>query len=421
MGKRWWLWGAFIVVHVAVSWLVETAQGLPQGDLSLVYQPWAEQALSGGPVVGIDRPWVYPVLALLPMLLAASFGPDLYVTCWLVLVTALDAAAFQLLVGRATSRRRVVAAWWWLAFVAALGPIAFARIDAITVPLAVAALLLVLRHPRTGTVLLAIVTWMKVWPAALLGAIVVASRHRWLVVAIGAATSVAIFLVALVFGSGLNVLSFITEQAGRGLQIESPVSTVYMWLAAAGVGGAYVYYDREILTFQVTGPGADTTIAAMTPLLIVAIGGTVVFAWTKLRGGAPFARLFPPLSLALVSALILFNKVGSPQFATWLIAPVVFGLVVGGVRRYGLVAIVALIIAALTQTIYPYLYGWLLVPAPAMVSVLTVRNLAWVALFVISLVGVHRSTRTSPAMLSRRILEGDHGGPPRRMDVRTGE
>ena len=90
--------------------------------------------------------------------------------------------------------------------------------------------------------------------------------------------------------------------------------------------------------------------------------------------GAEFDRLFPPLLLALVVTLIAFNKVGSPQFMGWLAAPVIFGLLI---RRaaWRAPALLVAVLAALTQLIYPYLYDWLLVAHPAMVLLLTLRNL----------------------------------------------
>ena len=51
---------------------------------------------------------------------------------------------------------------------------------------------------------------------------------------------------------------------------------------------------------------------------MAAVAGLGAFkAWR----GASFVRLFPPLALALVLAFIVFNKVGSPQYMTWIIAP----------------------------------------------------------------------------------------------------
>ena len=41
----------------------------------------------------------------------------------------------------------------------------------------------------------------------------------------------------------------------------------YLWRAAARIPGSFVFYDRDILTFQVAGPEVDIVIAVMTPLL----------------------------------------------------------------------------------------------------------------------------------------------------------
>ena len=112
----------------------------------LVYEPWSSAALSGGAIVGVTETWVYPQLALVPMLLAKILSTPLiavmgasgaYLIAWAVLVTVLDAIAFAVLVGRSPSQPRRMAAWFWITALLLLGPIAMYRIDAITVPLAV--------------------------------------------------------------------------------------------------------------------------------------------------------------------------------------------------------------------------------------------------------------------------------------------
>jgi hypothetical protein len=93
-------------------------------------------------------------------------------------------------------------------------------------------------------------------------------------------------------------------------------------------------------------------------------------------------RLLPSLSLALVATFIVFNKVGSPQYITWLAAPVVIGLVYRG-RAFRTPAILIAVTALLTQVIYPNLYDLILNVDPAGLVVLTLRNvmllvvLAW--------------------------------------------
>ena len=367
------LWAGFVVVHGALIWLCFASNGWPLGDVEGVYLAWAVDAASGADVVGITTGFVYPLLALLPVLAALSFGPGLYSATWLGLVTLLNAGAFALLLGRGRSRRALLAAAWWLVFLLLLGPVALARIDAVTVPVAIVALLLVRTRPVWGTVLLTLATWVKIWPVALIAALFTVSKHRWQVAAAAGATSLGIVLLALALGSGLNVFSFVSEQTNRGIQIESPIAAGWMWQTAWGIPGSYLYYDQQILTFQIIGPGTNAAIAAMTPLLVVCVAAVLALAAFRMRSGADPANLFPPLVLALVLTLIVVNKVGSPQFTAWLAAPVILGLLVRG-RAWRFPAVLVFVIAGLTQLIYPHLYDVLLMADPAMVLVLTVRN-----------------------------------------------
>jgi hypothetical protein len=376
------LWAAFAVVHAALAWLNLVGEGWPLGDVTAVYRVWAENAADGYVRMGIDVPWVYPILAFAPMAASLAFGADWYGQTWLAIVVLLDAIAFAILLGdRRLSRTRRLAAWWWLAFLALLGPIALGRIDAITVPLAITGLLWAAGRPRVAATLLTIGAWVKVWPAALVAALVIASRKRLDVVTVAVALSVGILGVSIIAGSGLNALGFIAEQSGRGLQIEAPLALGWLWQMVGEVPGIEIVYDREILTFQIAGPGADAAAALTTPVMVIGVAAVVLVGVRAARRGATFGRLVPPLALSLVVVLMLANKVGSPQFVTWLAAPVILGLVIGP-RRFVVPAVLAAGIALLTHVIYPYWYGWLLVAHPGFVLVLTVKALLLVLLAV---------------------------------------
>nr|WP_208004221.1 glycosyltransferase 87 family protein [Labedella populi] len=403
MRARVGLWIAFLVIHAGLAWLCLAAPGLPLGDVTLVYRPWSIQLASGSPVVGIDLDWVYPLLAHVPMQLALVAGESVYAEAWLVLMTVLDAVAFAILVGDGSSRRRGGAAWWWLAFIALLGPISLGRIDSVTVPLAVVAVLIVMRRPTAASILLAVATWMKVWPAAILVAAVLALRSRWRVVVASAVFSFGVVFLAFALGGSAHVFSFLGEQSGRGLQLEAPVSLFYVWQTAMGVESASIYYDQAILTYQVAGSGIDVVIALMTPLLVVVVLAVALLGAAAVRAGASTIRVLPSLSLALVLVLIAVNKVGSPQYLTWLIAPVVLGLAWQG-RRFLVPAALALGLGALTHVVYPYLYWMLLWAWPPMVVVLTVRNVGYLVLLgwcVVELVRARRAapTRRPPAVV----------------------
>jgi hypothetical protein len=425
VSSRALLWAAFAVVHVLVAVLGWVLPNWPMGDVYLVYEPWARDAVSGRGIVGITEPFVYPQLALVPMVLAEALSwIGGYIIAWSVLVTGLNAVAFAVLLGRGRSSPRRLAAWFWIAFIALLGPIGMYRIDAITVPIALLALLWIARRPVVGAALLALGMWIKVWPVALIAAAFVALRRRVTVAATVGVFSAAVLGVVAALGGWAHAFSFVGEQTGRGLQLEAPVSMVYVWRAAAGIEGSTIYYDPDMLTYQVTGPNVDVVIAVMTPLLALAAIAVMALGAVKASRGATFLRLLPPLSLALVLVLIVFNKVGSPQFMTWLAAPVVLWLVIDRSRAW-LPAGLALAVAAVTQVVYPIAYYDLLIAEPYAVVLLTARNALTVALLVVAIVRLLRvPTPGRQGWRARRADAADRrvAAPPRapyRRSVRT--
>lgn len=378
------LWGAFVVVHFWLGFLGLYGPGLPLGDVTLVYRFWVEHGLSSGQWVGLQTSWVYPIVALVPMVVSYVFGPDFFASTWLSLVMIVHAAGFAVVMGFGRDRRITHVAWWWLGLLFLLGPVALGRVDSITVPIAIVGMLSLAVAPRLAGVLLAVAAWIKVWPAALIAAAVIAVRTRRAVLLAAVATSAVVFVITLLLGGGANAFSFITEQTGRGLQIESGLGTFWMWDAFTHRPGAStIYYDTAILTYQLHGQGVAVAAAIATPLLAVAVAALMVLAIVIARRGATAAELLPPLAMAITTALILFNKVGSPQFVTWLAVPIVFGLATAATGRgasFRFPAIVALVVAALTQLMYPYFYDQLLSLNATMLLVLTVRNLLYVVL-----------------------------------------
>ncbi|WP_223625781.1 hypothetical protein [Microbacterium sp. EST19A] len=401
------LWSVFLLVHLvtaAVGWVYPSQ---PMGDVVLVYEPWASAALGGGPIVGVTESWVYPQLALVPMLLAKGLSMPLvplmgvsgaYLVAWALLVTALDAVAFAVLVGRAPSRPRRVAAWFWCAALLLLGPIAIYRIDAVTVPLAVIGGLWLASRPVVAAALLTVGAWIKIWPGALLLAAVVAGRARIRMLLAAAAVTAAVVVVLLLLGADTEIFGFLTEQTGRGLQIEAVAATPFLWLAVAGA--ARIEYSFEILTFQITGVGTDAVTAVLMPLMVLAALAVTAIGAMKTVRGASFTRLFPPLALTLVVVLIVTNKVGSPQFQTWLMAPVILWIALDGLRAR-VPAVLVLTLCALTCLVYPLSYDALLRAELLPVLVLTLRN---VLLLVLLAVGIRAVVRV-PVKRPSKIRE----------------
>jgi ABC-type multidrug transport system fused ATPase/permease subunit len=133
----------------------------------------------------------------------------------------------------------------------------------------------------------------------------------------------------------------------------------------------------------------------MTPLLALVIIAVVIIAVLSVRRGAAALDILPPLSLAFVAACIAFNKVGSPQYMTWLAVPVILGLstrLAGHGRSFRSPATIVLVLGALTQAFYPYLYSYLLGLNVVMLVVLSVRNALVVVLLGWAVVAVWRAS-----------------------------
>lgn len=384
------LWIAFVLVHLLIG---AAALGFPggagMGDVRFIYPSWLQEGFELHRWVGIQTGWVYPILALPPMIAADAFGSGWMAPTWLSLVFVVDAIAFAFVTGLFArgdgGRGAPLAAWWWLGSLLLLGPIALTRIDSFATPAALVGVLLLARAPRAAGALLAVGAWIKVWPAALVVAALVAVRARLRVLLGAVVLSVVVVAGVLLLGGAANLFSFVTAQSGRGLQIESGLATPWLWLAALHPGGPVsIYYDTAILTYQLRGPGIASTASLATPLLVLAVGAVLVLGVAAARRGAGAAAVLPATVLGLVTALIVANKVGSPQYVGWIAVPVVLGLAVRGTGRglpFAVPALLTLATAGLTQLIYPLYYDRLLLLQPTMLFVLTLRNLLLLVLF----------------------------------------
>ncbi len=408
LSPRRQLWIGFALVHILLMALNLWAPGFPLGDVTRTYVVWSIHAQDGLSRMGIDQPWVYPILAFLPMALALYIPFFDYGLSWLFVVTALHAVAFAVLLGHGVLfRSRRLAAWWWLVFLALLGPIALGRIDAITVPFAMTGLLWAIGRPRLSSALLTIGAWIKVWPAALLGAVFVTVRRRWQVAVVAAALSAAVIVVSVLAGAGWNTFGFVAQQASRGLQVESLGAIPFLWAIVFGSPAHQVIYNRDILTFEVIGPGTHWVAEVMTPLMLLVMALIAGLGLLASWRGAGTARVLPELALGLTIALIVTNKVGSPQYVSWLAPVVVYGIVIAR-KRFARPALLALGIALLTQVIFPYFYTALLWAAPWQVMVSTLRAVLeiWLVVWVVrSLSLAVRSTKPRNGGLVDRNVE----------------
>lgn len=382
---------AFVALHLAfLAWLLPLMlAGVVEGDLPL-YRQWAMHAIDHGVWAGIDYDWVYPVGALLPVVLPGIFGAASYQLVWFVLLTAANGVSLWVLTDAGRRRSAYPAAWWWLAMLLLLSPVALLRLEGFTGPMVIVALVLLGTRPRLASALLAAAAWIKVWPAAVLLAAVIASGRRRVIAISAALTSFVVVGVAVAAGGLSHVTSFLTTQGSRHLQLESVLGTPWVWMAIRHVRGAEIYQDWALETREVSGPGDIWIMENATGLMLAAVAViAVLIGWAHRRqsaAGAVFGpvgaganRLLLTGALALATAFIVFDKVGSPQYMLWLAPIVVVGLARLG-RTWRVPAILLTIIAAATTAVFPLFYLELIDLNPWAATVLGVRNLLLVVL-----------------------------------------
>lgn len=360
-----------------------------QGDLQ-IYRHWAFQGLVHGSWPGIDFAWVYPEVALAPIVFAGLWGFGFYLFVWLCMISALNIVSFIVLVGRRTAQSRMIAAWWWLAILFVLSPVALLRLDGMTAPMVVIALVLLSRWPLATGVILALATWIKVWPAAIFLAIVATSRSWLAVVMAGVISSSAIVVVIFATGAGDNVSSFVTMQSTRNLQLEAPIAAPWLWMSIAEQPGFTRFYGQSLETWEVAGPGSSFAAKLMTPLMAIVVVGIMALLWRARRRGAPAQDTLLIGSLALATAMVVFNKVGSPQYMLWLVPIVVVGIALN-TRDWRMPANLMMAISIITTLVFPVFYMPLVNGSRYAAILLTSRNallvilLAWTIMRLISL------------------------------------
>ena len=362
--------------------------------------------------VGLDRTlyeYPTPVVWILWLPYGASFGSRVgYLVAFVVLMLALD-AVYCYALWRASGRRHDSAVDFWLIFVPLIGPLAYLRFDMLPAVLAGGALLAARRKPWVTGALTGLGAAIKLWPALLIGAFMSYRSDRrpagvaFVVVGFGLA------VISLIFGGWSRLISPLTWQSDRGLQIESIWATPLM-LARAARPDHWIVDMSQYQAYEIFGPSVD--IWVMISSLATVLGLAVIILLTirafRHDGSTPTAIGF--LVLATVAIMTITNKTLSPQYLLWVGGPMAAMLAYRpqatpdeqpAISR---IAGQALILALLTQLVYPLFYdSYLGRNGQALIMVSTVvtaiRNLALVVFTV-------EVCRLAWRMLGAGVMEG---------------
>lgn len=379
------LWAVWLATR-ACLYLAATVPGR-NGDIS-IYQHWYTCCYAHGSFPLADAEWQYPPGAALVFWLPGLL-PGSYIDNFVFLMIACDLAITLMLCGWARRGGSRAGPWYWVCGMPFLGAIAITRFDLVPVALVVAALTVRTTAGRgvVRGILAGAGAAIKAWPLALLAGVVPGHGRR--ATAAAAAVLVAVWAV---FPS--QTVSFLTHQDARGVEIESVAATPFMIWRQAGWNGSLVF---RFGAFQLSGGHAGLAQDGSRLGLVLVIAGALVWqlllAAGRIRWRPEFAADVP---LALTLLGLVVSPVLSPQYLLWVIGLAAVCLATGQTRQRP-AAVAVLVIAGLTQLIFPVGWPSLLDGSGLLTAVLVVRNLLLVLTAAFSCWRVIRARQPLPA------------------------
>jgi hypothetical protein len=341
---------------------------------------------------GLDRTlyeYPTPVVWILWLPYGASLGNRVgYLVAFIIFMLALD-ALFTYALWRSAGRRHDTAIDFWLIFVPLIGPLSYLRFDMLPAVLAGGALLAARRKPWVTGALTGLGAAIKLWPALLIGAFMSYRADRrpagiaFVIVGFGLA------LISLIFGGWLRLISPLTWQSDRGLQIESIWATPLM-LARAVKPDYWTVEMSRYQAYEIFGSGVDAWVMISNIATLFGLALIILLTIRAFRydGSTPVAIGF--VIVAIIAIMTITNKTLSPQYLLWLGGPMAALLAFrpqalpGEQPAINRMAGHLLVLALLTQLVYPLLYdSYLGLQGHVMIIIATIvtaiRNLALVA------------------------------------------
>ena len=173
---------------------------------------------------------------------------------FVVFMLALD-AVFCYALAR-SGRRQASAVDFWLIFVPLIGPLAYLRFDMMPASARWRSTARSTAQAMDHRSLTGLGAAIKLWPALLIGAFMSYRSDRrpagvaFVVVGFGLA------VISLIFGGWSRLISPLTWQSDRGLQIESILATPLM-LARAARPDQWIVDMSQYQAYEIFGPGVD--------------------------------------------------------------------------------------------------------------------------------------------------------------------
>ena len=406
-----------VVAHGALFFtivaLTPSPEFVPNHTDVLLYFHYAERLMLSGDVPYRDIPLEYPPLSLVPFVVPYLAWPirppNLEVYAWLFTAqSAVLSAATALTVGWIGHRRAgpsgmYLAMALYTVMAVVMAPILAWRFDPFPALLAVGGVALAIAgRPALAGASIGLGFAAKVFPIVLLPVIglyfIAGGRWRLAVnVLIGFVAAVSLAWVPIALLAPEALTSFAVRLADRPIQIESVLGGLHLLANLLFGFGIDITRDFGSVNVHARGaaPGADLGGFATLAALAGVFGLLYLrFSEDARRSGSALVETLVAASAAVLLALILTNKIFSPQYMIWMLP---FAALLRRPQAYLVIAA-----AVLTMIIFPLNYERLIALEPVPVIVLNVRNALLVVLLGMLLIGPATST------WSRRLSHGRH-------------
>ncbi len=378
---------SWLVSRAAILVVLAVAERFVVGDVFYYHRKISGLATSG--LAGTLNEYPTPVTWLLWLPYGVTGGNRTgYLVAFIVFMLVLD-AVFVLALWRSAGRRHDKAIDFWLVFVFLIGPLSYLRFDILPAVLAGGALLAARWRPWLTGALTGLGAAVKLWPALLIPSFLAYRRDRRPAGLAFVGVGFGLAAVSLLTGGWDRLVSPLTWQSGRGLQIESIWATPLM-IARAVRPQTWTVEISRYQAYEIFGPGVPPLLTlsnVATVAGLVAIVALFVRAFHA-RGSTPVAVGL--VILATVAIMTITNKTLSPQYLLWMGGPMAALLLMrrqaSAAERRAVIHLARqlLVLALATHLVYPLLYdGFLGRQGHVMIAistlVTTLRNLALVA------------------------------------------
>jgi hypothetical protein len=380
------------------------------GDLKL-YHFWIDRGTQFGIWPILNESSVYPPYAFIPMLLAGIFTYQnlfLFKLIWYILMIILwglgthflwkqvDKRSVSKISNNLTDICRLGygGCYFIPLFMLALGPVFTSRIDCVAGALGLFGFISLQKNKSIAAAWFVVSAWIKVFVGANFTPLLfVARRHLIKVIIPAFIVTLGVVVIIPFCQSPTNVISFLTYQSDRHLQIESIAATPAMILELF-TGTHDIMYNNSISTNEIVSPICNLISSVLNYLLIVAVGLVLYLIWQAKKVAETQLVLYGGLGIIL--ALIVFNKVGSPQYFTALLPTLAYALSLPNFTKWLKICLLSGFIAIFTQLVYPLSYDWLINYDNwhiLGVLILTLRNILVVWLFIEVIISLYKLPR----------------------------